>query len=415
MQVGVRQILGGLVLAAGLVLSLGSFGTTGGSTDDQAKSDTWKSTAAPAPAASPVEPAAAPTATTPSPVPAGESAGGLGAAATTPPVSVPTGAGAAVVAAPPASPVAALPLVAEGEGLANLTRLTAESPAYWPVISTDGALLVYVVRGEREGTDLALKRNFGGQAVTRLTSFPGIEKQPALSPDGSQVAFASDQAGNFDIYVMSTQGGVARRQITSADADEELPDWSPDGRRIAYSSRSPQDGRWYVWVRELATGAPTLYGEGLYPRFSPDGRLILFQRPAPGADGLFALWTMDIEGASLTQLTTPTDRGAIQARWSADGRRIVYCSVAGDAARRYTLPLAEGARRYVSLTGGTHLWLMEADGRNPLQLTRHAADDWYPFWSKNDEIFFTTTRDGGTRIWKFAVPSSASRNAPSGG
>lgn len=326
-------------------------------------------------------------------------------------------AGATVAAAPPlrSERPHVAPLLVEGEALSNLTRITSEPSSYWPVVSPDGSFLVYVVRGEAEGTDLVLKRNFAGSAVTRLTSYPGVEKQPAVSPDGKRVVFAANLSGNFDIYIISLGGGTARRVVTDSPADEEFPDWSPDGRLIAYSARSLLDGRWYVWTKDLQTGAPTQYGEGLYPRFSPDGKRILFQRPAPGPDGLFALWTMDLEGADLTQLTESRDWGAIQPRWSPDGSHIVFCSATGDAARWYTRVQPDGGVRTVALSGGTHLWTMRSDGSELTQLTRHAADDWYPFWTRNDELFFTTTRDGTMRIWKMSLPPprrAAARMAP---
>src|SRR5690242_18038399 len=65
--------------------------------------------------------------------------------------------------------------------------------------------------------------------VTPLTTYPGLEEHPSLSPDGSQVAFQ----WKSDIYVRQIHGdGLA--QITRDPAVEDWPSWSPDGSRIAF-------------------------------------------------------------------------------------------------------------------------------------------------------------------------------------
>jgi Tol biopolymer transport system component len=73
-----------------------------------------------------------------------------------------------------------------------------------------------------------------------LTTDPGVEQEPSLSPDGSQVAFSwngPDQA-NFDIYVKTTKAGVAVAapplRLTRDPADDTNPVWSPDGSSIAF-------------------------------------------------------------------------------------------------------------------------------------------------------------------------------------
>jgi Tol biopolymer transport system component len=73
-----------------------------------------------------------------------------------------------------------------------------------------------------------------------LTTYPGVEKEPSLSPDGSQVAFSwngPDQT-NFDIYIKTTRSGSAvsalPHRLTQDGADDINPVWSPDGSSIAF-------------------------------------------------------------------------------------------------------------------------------------------------------------------------------------
>ena len=76
---------------------------------------------------------------------------------------------------------------------------------------------------------------------TRLTSDSGLTTDPALSPDGKLVAYASDRAGsgNLDIWRQQLATGEAVR-LTNDPADESEPTFSPDGSRIAF--RSERDG-----------------------------------------------------------------------------------------------------------------------------------------------------------------------------
>ena len=68
-----------------------------------------------------------------------------------------------------------------------------------------------------------------------LTTYPGLQVDPALSPDGKQVAFAwnGEKGDNFDIYVKLVDGGTPLR-LTTNPATERSPAWSPDGGRIAF-------------------------------------------------------------------------------------------------------------------------------------------------------------------------------------
>ena len=74
--------------------------------------------------------------------------------------------------------------------------------------------------------------------VVPLTSYPGTQRSPSLSPDGERVAFAwTGQAGdNLDIYIQNVDGGAPVRLTTDPAADD-YPAWSPDGSRIAFIRR----------------------------------------------------------------------------------------------------------------------------------------------------------------------------------
>ena len=90
------------------------------------------------------------------------------------------------------------------------------------------------------------------------------------SPDGNSIAYASDKAGNFDIWVQQIGGGDAV-QITKSQAQDREPTWSPDGNTIVF--RSDRDGGG-LFVVPAAEGAERwLTSFGFRPKWAPDGSL----------------------------------------------------------------------------------------------------------------------------------------------
>lgn len=118
--------------------------------------------------------------------------------------------------------------------------------------------------------------------AVQLTTSRGVDLHPAFSPDGAQLAYASDETGALEIYVRSRVPSAPARPLTSSGGDNVSPAWSPDGLWIAYHSR--RDGG--IWVVPSAGGPPRqLVQEGAAPAWAPDGSAIAFQT-AGEADAL---------------------------------------------------------------------------------------------------------------------------------
>ena len=81
---------------------------------------------------------------------------------------------------------------------------------------------------------------------TRLTFGPGLQTDPAFSPDGKFIAYASDRAGNFDIWVQALSGGSEPVQVTKSPAQDTQPAWSPDGGTLVFRSERGGGGLFLV-------------------------------------------------------------------------------------------------------------------------------------------------------------------------
>jgi Tol biopolymer transport system component len=170
--------------------------------------------------------------------------------------------------------------------------------------------------------------------LTQVTTSQGLDIFPSLSPDGSSIAYSSDQSGSFEIYVKSLAVGGREVQLTSDGQDNLEPAWSPDGKSIAYYSRK----RGGIWLVPALGGTATQLTEfGSRPAWSPDGSQIAFQsdplrdlgQTADDAQLPSTIWTVPAQGGNPVQITHPGNphEGHGSPAWSPDGNWIAFsCS-----------------------------------------------------------------------------------------
>ena len=96
-------------------------------------------------------------------------------------------------------------------------------------ISPDGTEIVFCYKGDIYKVPVR-----GGTAI-QLTTQASYEASPVWSPDGKQIAFASDRNGNFDLFIMPADGGSARR-LTCHSASEIPSAFTPDGKYVLFSA-----------------------------------------------------------------------------------------------------------------------------------------------------------------------------------
>jgi Tol biopolymer transport system component len=192
------------------------------------------------------------------------------------------------------------------------------------------------------------------------------------------IALSSNrESRDAEIYSMWADGSGVRR-LTRSPYFDGLATWSPNGRKIAfYSQRSPR-GDVYV-MNPDGSATRNLTGNLAHDSlgsWSPDGRRIAFDSDREGG----GIYVMNADGSGQRLLVSQSGLDG-NPQWAPDGRTILF-RTASD--------------------GDEEIYTMDADARNPRNLTNHPRRDgeggflWSPDGTR---IAFTTNRDGNTEIY----------------
>jgi Tol biopolymer transport system component len=222
-----------------------------------------------------------------------------------------------------------------------------------PAWSPDGTKIAFA--SGRSGSSDIYVMNADGTGTAQLTSTERNDTHPTWSPGGDSIAFARDG----DLYVMNADGSDARR-ISDINAEETSPAWSPDGEWIAYIRRRPGGPIQDVWVMRPdgseQHAVTKQNGRAFTPAWSPDSTRIVFSTNAKSGE-VYELFTIGIDGTGL-QMVVPTAGDNFEPSWSPDGATIAY----QEAGAIYTVEL-----------GG--------EGEDVERLTDSSNNDSWPVWN----------------------------------
>lgn len=248
-------------------------------------------------------------------------------------------------------------------GLAGL--LTGAPSFAEPSLSPDGSEIVFA-----SGGDLWTVPAAGG-AARLIVSHPATESRPFFSPDGARLAFMSTRAGSPDIWVLTLATGELQR-LTWEDGSEQLDGWSRDGRWIYYSSTSRDiAGMSDVYRIPSTGGTPQPVTTGRYTSEffgapSPDGRAVAFSARGNGLGQWWRrggshldqseIWLRREDGAARYERLVEGSARSLWPMWGPDGRTLYFVSDRGGAPNLWARSGQGEPRALTTFTDGRVLW-----------------------------------------------------------
>ncbi len=229
---------------------------------------------------------------------------------------------------------------------------------------------------------------------TQLTTQPGVEWFPSISPDGEWVVYAGDAGARRHLFLQRV-GGQNPQDISGTDstADDDHPAFSPDGRHIAF--RSSRDGGGLFVMGMTGEAVRRVSPAGFRPTWSPDGKQLAFtienvELNPQNAARMSELWTVDVE-SGVARILSKAD--AVMPSWSPNNRRIAYTG------------RMEGAN-FQHLD----IWTIPIAGGAPTRVTDDVQNDWSPTWSPDGRyIYFSSDRGGSMNLWRVRIDESSGR------
>lgn len=244
-----------------------------------------------------------------------------------------------------------------------------------PALSPDGSRLAWSQPVEGQGRIFVAAAD--GSNPVRLSGGTW-DYQPIWSPDGRWIAFAGESP-EFDLWVVAADGGEPRK-LTSGPARDEPTGWLPDGSGIVFRRVGAGEARTMVAPLDGGPIRPLVapLGGGQFVALSPDGSRVVIELRRGSSS---TLWLQDMAGGAARQLTTEGFEEGLPTRkmWSPDGRYLVYTS-----------------RR----TGTTDLWTANVETGELRQITNDVRNDTEHTWSPDSRwIAFASDRGGQPDLW----------------
>lgn len=229
-----------------------------------------------------------------------------------------------------------------------------------PAVSPDGTLVAFMSERGLFSIDVYLADARTGKVLRQLTStafsphistLQFIRSAGAWSPDGRQLAVPAVERGYPSLRILDVSDGDVVREIQLRELHEVFnPAWSPDGRTIAFAA--VEGGLTDLFTYDLQSGQLRRLTDDLYadlqPAWSPDGRTLAFATDRFTSDlgvlqfGAYRLASLPASGGAPRELGGPSEGKAINPQWSPDGSRLYFLSNANGASNLWALDVASG-------------------------------------------------------------------------
>jgi hypothetical protein len=240
--------------------------------------------------------------------------------------------------------------------------------------TVSGSSLAGVVIGLTNGTNYTFKV----VATNAIGPGPASSASNVVVPSNLQapIVFGSNRTGSngYDIYWMLPDGTGQAPLLKRAGADLD-PALSPDGSRVVFTGGSSTTSE--IWVMGVdGSGLVQLTANSRVdqsPNWSPDGTQIVFASNMDGGSDL-EIYVMNADGTGTPQRLTNNTNVDYLPDWSPDGARIAFSS---------------------NRISNAEIWVMDADGTDPVRLTQNAGTDYLPAWSPDGtRIAFSSNQTG---------------------
>ena len=238
----------------------------------------------------------------------------------------------------------------------------------------------------RDANSEVYTANADGSDPLRLTDTRENESGPAYSPDGTKIAFARAS----DIWVMNADGSGAGA-ITGIEGADSEPAWSPDGSQIVYVSNhsTPSGGttgpELFIinadgsGTERQVTNTPS-NAASQAPAWSPAGDQIAYESNATTGFDIYTIAPSVTAGFGTLRSANELNWNYQNPSWSPNGAGIAF---------------ERGTGTNVGDTT-KEIWIMNADGSNPVQITKDSVYDVDPAFSPDGtRIAFESTQAGG--------------------
>ena len=245
--------------------------------------------------------------------------------------------------------------------------------------SPDGRQLAFASNRSGNANFNIFVMNADGSNIRSVVEDSGNEFASSWSPDGQKILFQTKRSDEtaWDIYVVNIDGSD-EKVLINTDMEEQLPVWSPDGSKFAYQAGHLGQGIDIYIANADGTGAMRLTdGNGTRhsaPAWSPDGTQIAFEsdrhQPPTGTRtplAQYEIYVMNPDGSNMRRLTSSQPLEAVRnPTWSPDGKQIAF------AFHTYSTNL---------VSGFSTIKVMNADGSNVYSIPDLPLGARFPRWS----------------------------------